>query len=186
MKAEQGAESDVRELVGRAVAGDKAAFGGLVKAFQRPLFAAVLRVVRHQQDARDIVQKSFLKAWTKLPTLEDPGKFRSWLFSIAINLSRNHCRDRGSKRFERVEENTLVVEDDASRRLDRAERRALLYRALEKLPARQREVVTLRVDAELSFRDIGESVGCTEASARVNFHHGMKRLRAILQEARAV
>ena len=65
--------------------------------------------------------------------------------------------------------------------LDRHQQRALLRQALQELPPRQREVVTLRIDAELSFRDIGETVGTTEATARVNFHHGMKRLRDMMR-----
>ncbi|MEO1267053.1 MAG: sigma-70 family RNA polymerase sigma factor [Myxococcota bacterium] len=164
----------------RAQHGDRNAFSQIVLTLQEPLYGAVFRLVRHSQDARDIVQRALIKAWTRLPDLQNTASFRSWLFSIALNLARNHLRDRGSKRFESVEDTPLAVEPRAYRDLNAHQQRLKLRGALAELPERQREVVTLRIDTEMSFRDIGEAVGCSEGSARVNFHHGMKRLRAIV------
>jgi RNA polymerase sigma-70 factor (ECF subfamily) len=65
--------------------------------------------------------------------------------------------------------------------LEDQERRRLLRAALGRLPKRQREVVSLRIDAELSFAEIGESLGITENNAKVSFHHGVRRLRALLK-----
>ncbi len=171
---------EVCALVVKARGGDRDAFGQLVLAHQRPLFLAVQRIVDNPQDARDVVQRALLKAWERLPDLEEPDRFRSWLFSIAINLGRNLRRDCGRRRFDPIEEGTLVSPPVAHRELDQHQQRQQLRAALDALPARQREVVTLRIDAELSFKEIGDAVGCTEATARVNFHHGMKRLRELL------
>ncbi len=176
------ARDDLLALVLRARKGDRDAFGEIVLALQKPLYFAVLRLVQHSHDARDIVQRAFLRAWTRCGELAEPEKFRSWLFAIGMNLARNHLRDQGRKRFEPVEDAKLSsVHDSAAKALDRHQQRALLRQALQELPPRQREVVTLRIDAELSFRDIGETVGTTEATARVNFHHGMKRLRDMMR-----
>lgn len=168
-------------LVTRAGAGDRDAFSALVEQLQRPLYYAALRLLHHPQDSRDVVQRAFLKAWTRLPELEDPRRFRSWLFSIALNLARNHLRDQGRRQYEPVQENTLVSQGRPSQHLEQQQRRQQLRQAMEALPERQREVVTLRIDAEMSFRDIGEAVGSTENSARVNYHHAMKRLKALMQ-----
>lgn len=168
-------------LVERARGGDREAFGRVVGALQRPLYFAVMRITRHQHDARDIVQRAFLKAWEKLPELEDPQKFRSWLFTIGINLARNLRRDEGRRQHEPMDERPIATtEPSAPEALSRAQQRRQLRAALDALPPRQKEVVTLRIDAELPFQEIGEALDCTAATARVNFHHGMKRLRELL------
>jgi len=168
-------------LVSRAQGGDKRAFGVLVERMQEPLYFAVLRIVNHPQDARDVVQRACLKAWTSLASLEDAARFRGWLYSVGLNLARNHLRDHGRVRLESLEGVELEAPaDSAAVGLERARASARLRAMMEQLPSRQREVVTLRVDAELSFREIGEAVGCTEASARVNFHHGMTRLKELM------
>ena len=165
------------ERVARSRSGDREAFGALVLELQKPLYFAVFRLTGNPQDARDIVQRAFLKAWERLEELESPQKFRSWLFTIALNMARNHRRDTGRRRTEPIEERTLVSPATAPETIDAGKRRKMLRAAMEALPPKQREVVSLRIDAELTFRQIGEAVGCSEASARVNFHHGMKRLR---------
>lgn len=164
----------------RAKTGDQAAFSALVRELQEPLYRSVMRLLRHSPDARDVVQRALLRAWMRLPGLENPKAFRSWVFSIALNLARNHLRDQRGKRFEPVEDARLSVDARAHRALSDHEDRLRLRAALSQLPPRQREVVTLRIDAELSFKAIAEAVGCSEGSARVNFHHGMKRLKHIL------
>jgi RNA polymerase sigma-70 factor, ECF subfamily len=168
-------------LAARAKGGDRGAFAGLVRELQEPLYFAVLRFTRNPDDARDIVQKSFLKAWTGLSDLESPERFRSWIFSIGLNLARNHLRDAGKRQAEPVDNVVLAAGGkDAVAMIDDRQRREHLRSALANLPDKQRECVTLRIDAELGFREIGELVGCSEGSARVNFHHGMKRLRALI------
>lgn len=176
----QAASPDLDALVVRAQAGDRAAFGALVRELQEPLYRSVMRLLRHSPDARDVVQRALLRAWTGLPGLQTPQAFRSWVFSIALNLARNHLRDARGKRFEPVEDARLSVEARAHRALSDHEDRLRLRAALAQLPPRQREVVTLRIDAELSFKAIAEAVGCSEGAARVNFHHGMRRLKDIL------
>lgn len=171
--------------VRRAQQGDRQAFGVLVTSVQKPLFFSVMRITGDAQDARDVVQRALLKAWQRMGDLENPARFRSWLFTIGLNLARNMRRDQGRRQTEPVEERTLVTQATAPQAISRQQQRRALRRALESLPARQREVVTLRIDAELSFQDIGDTVGCTAATARVNYHHGMKRLRALLSEREA-
>ncbi len=170
-------------LVVRAQGGDRPAFAALVRELQEPLFFAVNRFTQNPDDARDIVQRTFLKAWTRMADLESPERFRSWLFSIGLNLARNHLRDSGKRRGDSVDDVVLAAQGaDAVTQISDRQRRAWLRAALAKLPDKQRECVTLRIDAELGFREIGELAGCSEGSARVNFHHGMRRLRELMAE----
>ena len=170
------------ELVRRCCAGEHDAFGELIRRHQRLLYAVIMRVVNHPQDAADLSQQALLKAWESLKDLKDGAAFKGWLLRIGVNLARNHV-SRHVKRhaalpdLERLPDNR----NSESQYLD-AEKRELLASALGSLPPRQQEVVTLRIDAELSFAEIGRTLGCKETNARVNYHHGMKRLARIIAE----
>lgn len=168
-------------LGARAQAGDREAFGEVVRLLQEPLYFAILRLVEHSADARDLTQRAFLQAWTQRERLENPAALRGWIFAIGLNLARNHVRDRGARRFDPVEDLHLPArEDGADADLEALEDKERLRRYLEALPPRQREVIALRIDAELPFREIGQTLGCSEGAARVNFHHGLQRLRELM------
>ena len=176
------AAMELSELAELARGGEREAFGALVRRLQEPLYYAVLRVVRHSADARDIVQRTFVKAWSSRESLKSPSAVRSWIFSIGLNLARNHLRDRGGRRFEQVEEHTATVAASAQTGLLERERKVILRELIAELPPTQRQVISLRIDSDLSFAEVAEIVGCSAGSARVNFHHGLKRLRERMQE----
>jgi RNA polymerase sigma-70 factor (ECF subfamily) len=165
------------DLVAATLAGDRQAFGTLVAAYQRRVFALAYRYCRHEGDAADLTQRAFLKAFESLGGLKDASSFAPWLFRIAANLAKNRIRFSAGKRFEDVDNVPLHTEPRLDDALDYRTRRQRMRNALDDLPDKQRRCILLRIDAELSFRDIGEAVGCSEGSARVNFHHGMKALR---------
>ncbi len=183
-QAAQSQELSLDTLVTGAIQGDRAAFGVVVGRLQKTLYYSVLRIVQNPQDARDVVQQAFLQAWAKIGTLDQASRFKSWLFSIALNRARNLVRDQGRRHYEGVEENTLMVEARASTEMVAREEKRALREALALLPTRQREVVVMRMDAEMPFTEIGEALGCTASNARVNYHHGVKRLRALLTSSR--
>ena len=171
-------EPDVRGddvLVRAFLAGDDAAFGELVRRHERAVLSVVRRYARSPDDARDLAQRAFLKAFQAARRSRWLGRrgavpFRGWLFRIAVNLGRNHVRD--ALRWRRApadQAEDLPVAPVGTAAL-----------ALGPLERRQREVLTLRVDAELSFRDIAVVLGITELNARVHFHHAARRLRDVV------
>ena len=170
-------------LVDAVIAGDDSAFDELVLKYQRQLAALVARITGNPGEAADVVQKVFLKAYTKLSGFKRLSTFKTWLFSIAINLSRNALRQK--KRWgipQDIEDVNPKVDDDQDENLIRKQRRLRLNHALENLPPKQKSVVVLRIYEELSFAQIAESVGITENAAKVNFHHAVKSLKGILNE----
>lgn len=170
------------ELVEAARAGDHAAFETLVVRYQRQLVAIVYRMTGNAADAPDMVQKIFFKAYTKLRGFRGMSSFKTWLYSIAINIARNELRSR--KRWgvpANVEDLNLGVKQRAEDDLIDRQRREGLAGALEELPPKQKAVLTLRIQQELSFAEIGHSLGMTENTAKVNFHHAMKRLQSLLR-----
>ena len=176
---EDGGDSD---WVLRSRAGDTEAFGELIRRHQRLLYAIIMRVVNHPQDASDLSQQTLLKAWESLRDLKEPSAFKGWLMRIGINLARNHVSRHVKRHVALPDMDQLPDDRNSESRYIKAEKRKQLTAALELLPPRQREVVTLRIDAELSFSEIGRTLGCKETNARVNFHHGMKRLASIIAE----
>ncbi len=181
-------------LVGAFLAGEEAAFGELWRRHAASAQAAVRRYARTPEDGADLVQRAFLRALeaarrrARLP-LRGPFSFRPYILRVALNLARNHARDEARWRrapLEAVEgEGAVPPAGDgespaAEASLLQAERQELIRTAVRELPRRQREVLTLRIDAGLSFADVAVTLGITEGNARVSFHHAARRLRAAL------
>jgi RNA polymerase sigma-70 factor (ECF subfamily) len=176
--------SDPRERdaawVAETLAGNRQAFGHLVEAYQKRVYALAYRYLGSQADAADLTQRSFLKAFENLAALESGSAFAAWLFRIAANLAKNEIRFRASKTFTDVDDLPLASQAVSHDVVSQRQESQALREALSRLPDKQRRCVLLRIDAELSFKEIGEAVGCSEVSARVNFHHGLKSLREAL------
>lgn len=167
------AAPDDEALVQAFRAGDRRAFEQLVRRHQKPVWAVVWRFARDRDDADDLAQRAFITALERIDDLK--GRFRPWLLRIAANLAKNHLRDNA--KFVREEVEPDAPRSDLDERLDDARRRARMRQAIETLSERQREVVLLRIDGQLSFAEVGEAIGITENNAKVHFHHAMKRLK---------
>ncbi|HET9595827.1 MAG TPA: sigma-70 family RNA polymerase sigma factor [Anaeromyxobacteraceae bacterium] len=171
-------------LVRAFLAGDDDAFGELVRRHE----AVVLRVLtRHAgpEDARDLAQRAFLRTFEAARRWRRDADvpFRAWVLRVAVNLARNRARD--ARKWLRADEDAAAdvpVAAVGSQALEDEEHARALRAAVLLLPRRQRDVVTLRVDAELSFAEIGQVLGITENNAKVHFHHASKRLREVLRE----
>lgn len=169
------------DLVGRVLGGDHGAYEQLVHRHERVVLGLARRLVRDEDDARDVAQAAFVAAFERLGELRQGGSFRAWVVSIAMNRARTHLRGR-----RRHVEESAAPEPSApaigADRLEDAQRRRRLAVAVDALPRRQREVLDLRVHEELSFREIGEVVGSTENAAKVSYHLAVKRLKALLAD----
>jgi RNA polymerase sigma-70 factor (ECF subfamily) len=178
-------------LLGAWLIGDDAAFGELIRRHQPLVLSIVRRYAATPEDARDLVQRTFLKAFESARRmLAKSGRnaipFKRWLVRVAVNLAKNHRRDTGrwsSVPFEA--ERLAATGPSASETLERAQATAQVRRAVLLLPRRQREVLTLRLDAELPFAEIGATLGITENAAKVSFHLAARRLRADLGQGDA-
>lgn len=174
-----GTDASDAELLRAYKAGDTAAFGVLVRRYQRPVWRMLLRNTGDESTADDLCQTAFLKACDKARDLTDEGAFRSWLYRIALNLARSRWRglarwktDPESELDERAGEGPSPEATAADR-----QRIARVRTAIDSLPRLQREVVRLRLQAELPFKDIAQVLGTTESSAKVSYHHAVKKLR---------
>jgi len=169
-------------VVDQVLGGDQAAFGGLVRRHQRGLFFLCLRYVRNEEDAADLTQRALLRSYEKLGSFDGRSAFRTWLYRIAVNLCLNAIRDRDRRATVGLEPQTGAVPASQDDDLDRCRRRDQLREGVEHLPPKQRMTVILRIYHELSFSEVAEVMGGTVGSAKVNYHHAMKRLRRLHEQ----
>jgi RNA polymerase sigma-70 factor (ECF subfamily) len=164
--------------------GDAAAFGELVRRHQDIAYRLARRFSRTPDDAFDLTQRAFLQAFEAARRSVLRGgadfPFRAWLLRIVVNLGKNLARDRRRWAPQPVEsiDAEKSTEGGAQAELEKAEARRLMGEAVNKLPPRQREVFSLRIDAGLSFADVARTLDITENNAKTHFHHAVKRLRS--------
>lgn len=171
---------DLTVLATRFQAGDRAAFGALYLRLREVVFAAAARIVRSPSDADDLVQTSFVRAWNARARLRDPSAIRAWLLRIVVNQAHTLCARR--RRFVDVAVDDVHADDapDAEATVARRQTRKVVEAAIQTLSPRQCGVVTLRVREDLSFKQIGARLGCTDVAARVNYLYGVRNLQARL------
>lgn len=168
-------------LVEAVLQGDDAAFEELVRRYQKPVMSLILRMTNNVNDAPDMAQRVFVKAYTKLGSFLRKSSFKTWLFTIAINISRNQLRFK--KRWgtmKNVEDIDPGFDPDVENKLISEQRKGQLKNAIESLPPKQKTVLILRIYENMRFSEIAEMLGMKENSAKVNFHHAVKKLQKIV------
>ena len=178
--ADQALEPDDAALVARFRAGDSRAFDELVRRHQDGILRVVMRYLRDKDEAKDIAQRAFVRAFQGLDKLRGDAAFRGWVYKIAINLALNHLRDNRREVPDEIGEERLTRGPTGPQQIIADEEQARLRAAVAELPPKQRMVLELRVFEDLSFREVAELADCTENAAKVNFHYAVKRLRDIL------
>ena len=173
-------KNDEDALVGRTLAGDREAFGALVEAYQAVVFNLALRMVGDPEDARDVTQTTFVKAYSKLATFDRRNRFFSWLYRIGINESLNLLGRR--KNREELDEGIEAPGPGPDRTAEVSEEEELMNRALMDLTPDYRQVLILRHFLDFSHREIGELLQLPEKTVKSRLHTGRERLGAALQK----
>jgi RNA polymerase sigma-70 factor (ECF subfamily) len=166
------------QLVARAQDGELPAFEELVKKYQREVYGLACRIISDSEEAKDMTQQAFLQAFVHIKSFRQDAQFRTWLFRIAINQCYNYLKSR--KKFgDPVDTDTMVLVGNESPESDLVsqDNRQRLYAALERLPAKQRAVITLKVEQGLSYQEISQVLGGTAGAARVNYCQALKTLK---------
>lgn len=174
-------EVEDRDLVLAARTGSVDAFNRLVSRWEKRVYNYLLRLVRDREEALDLSQETFLKAWRHLGRLEDPERFRQWLFRIAHNEA-----------FSRFRRERPEVEDDGSERpsgqavavagsaVYPLELELAVAAALEQLPPEQREVVVLKVYQGFKFEEIAQIQSAPVSTVKSRLYAALDQLRNVL------
>jgi len=170
--------NDDHKLIERCQAGDTEAFGLLYDANVRRVYDFIYYRTHHRETAEDLTSDVFLKVFAKLADFDArKGTFTAWIYRIARNRVIDHYR--ASKGTEDIEDvwDLLASGDDPARDADAAERLREVERLMADLPAAQREVVIMRVWDGLSYAEIAEAIGKSEAACKMSFSRGVAALR---------
>lgn len=168
---------DDGDCVARCLNGDVEAFAPLVERYQRVLFSVARRMLSNDEDARDVTQNTFLKAYVALRSYDPERKFFSWLYRIAVNESLNMRRNRRDVGPLPPE---VAVAGGQMEAVEASERTRRIREALNRLPEDYREVIVLRHFADLSYQEISDATGVPESTVKSRLFSGRRRLGELM------
>lgn len=172
-------------LMDLVAAGDEAAFEALAKRFEARLYYFAYRHIRDVETSRDMVQETLLRVYRHRAEWRKGSRLSTWIFTILLNLCRDHGRRAGRNISMEIPEVTLAAERSSFRRQDpspeiQAEHQQLLEllsEALDALPAEQARLLKLKTDKDLSFEEAGKELGIRPDAARASASRAYKKLR---------
>ena len=180
-------DRDEADLISRCKKGDQEALKEIFDQYHQRVYRIAYGVVRHREEALDIVQEVFIKLFRSIQNFEGKSKFYTYLYRMAMNTAIDHTRKMGKNL-------SLSLDEDRgfqpSERDEKRPDRALLDKELEervnqamgKLPGDQRAALILREVEGLSYQEMAEAMGCSIGTVMSRLHYGRKRIQALLKD----
>ena len=173
--------SEVTQLVADARDGSRTAFDELVRVTYADTYTLAYRLTGNEEDARDVVQEAYLRAYRGVRQFRGDAQFSTWLYRITANCASTHVGRRRRHQHEQLDVDSPVIdtrpESDPQARADAAVTRSQLEAALAQLPPRLRAVVVLRDVYDLPHEAIAAELGISATAAKVRLHRARRRLR---------
>jgi RNA polymerase sigma-70 factor (ECF subfamily) len=181
------------ELIQRVLDGDGGAYRPIVERYQSRLYAMVLGMLRDPEEARDIVQNAFIKAYQSLHSFRIESSFYTWLYRIAMNLAIDATRKSKRRRTTGFDEAIASRDEDGGilelhhvdspqKALQRKQLQEKIFGALDELSEDQREVILLREVEGLSYKEIADTMGIPEGTVMSRLFYARKRMQALLKD----
>jgi RNA polymerase sigma-70 factor (ECF subfamily) len=178
------------ELVTRSQGGDVDSFNQLILRWERPIYALAYRVIGREEDARDVCQEAFLRAYRALPGFKGQAKFSSWLYRIALNLCRDWIRRQRRTPLvevpEGVDPTELAVDAEPAESIEdlvaRRELSAIVEAAMTLLPDEQRTAIILKEYHGMTFQEIADLQGVPLSTVKTRLYQGLSVLRRYLEK----
>jgi RNA polymerase sigma-70 factor, ECF subfamily len=177
------------ELVALSVSGDQESFNQLMLRWERPIYALAYRVIGREEEARDVVQETFLRAYRGLRNFRGQAKFSSWIYRIALNLCRDWIRRERRAPIAATPEGVDLVELAAEREpaesiedlIARNDMSRVVARAMARLPEEQRTAIILKEYHGMTFQEIADLQGCPLSTVKTRLYQGLSVLRRQLE-----
>jgi RNA polymerase sigma-70 factor, ECF subfamily len=179
------------ELVARSIGGDLDSFNQLVLRWERPIYALAYRVIGREEDARDVAQEAFLRAFRALGGFKGQAKFSSWLYRITLNLCRDWIRRERRTPLAQTPEGVDLVElageaspaDSVEELVARRQLGRTVEKAMAMLPEEQRTAIILKEYHGLTFQEIADLLDCPLSTVKTRLYQGLSVLRKQLRQA---
>jgi RNA polymerase sigma-70 factor (ECF subfamily) len=173
------------ELVARSIRGDADSFNQLILRWERPIYALAYRTIGREEDARDVCQETFLRAFRALPGFRGQAKFSSWLYRIALNLCRDWMRRERRAPIAQPPEDVDLMElaaavepaESIEALVIRRDLSRIVEQAMAALPEEQRTAIVLKEYHGLTFQEIADLVGCPLSTVKTRLYQGLTVLR---------
>lgn len=162
------------------------AFAQAVEMYSQRLYWLIRRTVRLHEDADDVLQETFAKAWQNIGSFRGEAKFYTWIYRIALFEAINH-----NKKRQRLSDKTLSVSGEMEYIVDNAEAdpyfdgdrgEILLQQAIETLPKKQRQVFEMHYFDELPYKEIAQLTNTSEGALKASYHHAVKKIEQYLSD----
>lgn len=172
--------------IDKVLSGDTNAFAVLVDRYKNMVFTLALKVLKHREEAEEVAQDTFIKAFKSLKNFKGTSKFSTWLYKIAYH----NCLDR-TKKFSKAyqtdtideyTENRITSGNDTGVMIERNERAELIQQCMNLLPEDERTILWLFYYEEMSLKEIVEVTSLTESNIKVKLHRARKHMLAVVQE----
>ncbi|MFZ1947273.1 MAG: sigma-70 family RNA polymerase sigma factor [bacterium] len=175
----------INDLGRRLADGDDDAFSEVVRTYSRKVFALCYRLLRDEEDARDMAQEVFVRVFEKRRSFGAKSAIYTWIYRIALNMCFSELKRRkpAAVPLEDVEGVLAARDPEGARDTSRLE--ALVAASLDRLPPKQRSVFVMRFYDKMPFAEIADAVGTSVGAAKANFHFAVERLRSVLGESEA-
>ena len=174
---------DEQALIERATAGDKKAFGEIVRRYQNRIFAFVMRMTHNRDTALDLTQDTLLAAYRNLDGFREEATFSTWLFQIAANKTINSLK-RSARETALDDVDTVnLASDHPDTRYIQKERERLVARAIIGLPEKQRLAFGLRYYEHMKFEEIARVMNVSVSAAKTDFSEALKKLKTRLSQS---
>jgi len=175
--------SDI-ELVQEVRNGRRQAFTELMKRYQERVYWVARRIVGSHDDADDVVQETFVKAYLALGEFRGDASFFTWIYRIAVNLSLNALRKRQVLNYLHESEllsRILPSTDDPGKALENSETESALARAVATLPEKQKAVFVMRYFDEMTYEEIGRVLKTSVGGLKANYFHALRKVREYMR-----
>jgi RNA polymerase sigma-70 factor, ECF subfamily len=183
-----------RELVERVASGDQSAYQVLVERYQTRVFAVAYGLLHNREDAREVTQEAFIKAYRNLGGFRRDASFYTWLYRITVNLGIDFRRKAYRNRETILDETRVAADVDnptsarpisnPGKSLERKRLGALIQDAIDQLPDDQKTVIVLREIEGLSYKEIAETMDCAEGTVMSRLFYARKKLQTLLADAK--
>jgi RNA polymerase sigma-70 factor, ECF subfamily len=178
------------ELVALSRGGDADSFNQLILRWERPIYALAYRVIGREEDARDVCQETFLRAFRALPGFKGEAKFSSWVYRICLNLCRDWMRKQRRAPTMQMPEGVDPIEMASERGpvesietlVERRELSGVVAEAMALLPEEQRMAIILKEYHGMTFQEIADLQGCPLSTVKTRLYQGLTVLRRHLEK----